>query len=489
MATIRIQGNSAQIRWYRDKQRYSLSVAAKDADESKLHVEHLIDCAENKRPPVPPTLAWVDTLSDEQRQKLATANLIKLTTQVQPITLGKFVESYFLSLDAKKSTKTFYGHTRKRLLEYFAPDTPITSVTAMQAREFRSWLTLSNKRDKKVKKPLSEATLRRRIGLCKQIFQQAFEDGLIDRNPFRKLVSSNKANKERQQYIEIGQFNKVLASAQTPHWRSILVLARVAALRCPSELAGLLWSEVDFARKVVVVHSPKTEHHEGREKRVIPLFPAVEKELLALREDSDGSDRVFPTITLETNLRTHVLRILQRAQVKPWPKLMQNLRASGATDMARKLPAHVATAICGHTVEVAIKSYWQVTDDDLSWARVALEIAPSSVDKGQAESTYEQTKEVKSVINLLQDQGLGDLSQLLSTQAITPLVGEEGSEYSPDSHGKCNDSEKVVPFAVPFQGNSEPSEAERQLRELANLWPSLTQEKRSHILSIATNEF
>ncbi len=62
---------------------------------------------------------------------------------------------------------------------------------------------------------------------------------------------------------------------------------------------------------------------------------------------------------------------------------MQNLRASGTTDMARKLPAHVATAVCGHTVEVALKSYWQVTDEDLDWARIALDIAPSGVDKEQ----------------------------------------------------------------------------------------------------------
>ena len=289
------------------------------------------------------------------------------------------------------------------------------------------WLTTSNKRDKKTKKPLSEATLRRRIGLCKQVFQQAKEDGLVDRNPFRNLVSSNKANKERQRYIELEEFNKVLAEAQTPHWRSILVLARVAALRCPSELAGLRWSEVDFKRKVFVVHSPKTEHHAGHEKRVVPLFPAVETELRALYQTAE-SDKLFPSITGDTNLRTHVLRILKRAKVEPWPKLLQNLRASAATDMARTLPAHVATAICGHTLEVALSSYWQVTDEDLDRARIALQIAPSAVDKGQVES-IDEAKELSTVVlNLLQNHGLGDLSRLLSTQVTSPLMGEEGLE-------------------------------------------------------------
>lgn len=427
MATVRIQGNSAQIRWYMGTQRYSLSTTLQSADECKLHIEHLIDCLAKERPPVAATLAWVETLSETQRKKLASAKLIELPESVLPITLGQFIESYFATVDSKQSTKTFYGHTRKRLVEYFAPATPISSITPTQAREFRAWLTTSNKRDKKDKKPLSEATLRRRIGLCKQILQQAQEDGLIDRNPFRNLVSSNKANKERQRYIELEEFNKVLAKAQTPHWRSILVLARVAALRCPSELVGLRWSEVDFKRKVFVVHSPKTEHHAGHEQRLVPIFPAVETELRALFQTAEG-DKLFPSITGDTNLRTHVLRILKRAGVEPWPKLMQNLRASAATDMARKLPAHVATAICGHTVEVALSSYWQVTDDDLNWARIALQIAPLAVDKGQVGSTEGQPNVSTSVLNLLQNAGLGDLSQFLSTQVYTPLVGEEGLE-------------------------------------------------------------
>jgi hypothetical protein len=65
-------------------------------------------------------------------------------------------------------------------------------------------------------------------------------------------------------------------------------------------------------------------------------------------------------------------------------------------------------------------------------------------------------------------------------------MGEEGSENSPDSQGKSRDSEKVVPFVVPFQGNSEPSIADIQLSQLLSIWPKLSPESRTEIVDLAS---
>ncbi len=119
----------------------------------------------------------------------------------------------------------------------------------------------------------------------------------------------------------------------------------------------------------MTIKSPKTEHHAGHESRVVPLFPDVERELLSLHlEAAEGEDRVFPTIDPSTNLRTTFEKIIRRAGVQQWPKLWQNLRASAATDLARAFPSHIATAICGHSEEVAMEHYWTVTDSDFSEA-------------------------------------------------------------------------------------------------------------------------
>lgn len=129
------------------------------------------------------------------------------------------------------------------------------------------------------------------------------------------------------------------------------------------------WSQVAWEAHRLTVFSPKTEHHHGRESRVIPLFLEIEAELVNhLAEAEDGAEFVFPELTKKSNLRSGLERIIERAGVKQWPKLWQNLRASGSADLARELPGHVAAAICGHTEQVAMEHYWQVSESDFELA-------------------------------------------------------------------------------------------------------------------------
>jgi hypothetical protein len=64
------------------------------------------------------------------------------------------------------------------------------------------------------------------------------------------------------------------------------------------------------------------------------------------------------------NLRTQLLRILEKAKVKPWPKLFQNLRSSRETELLKQFPVHVVCAWLGNTPKIAMKHYLQVTKED-----------------------------------------------------------------------------------------------------------------------------
>jgi hypothetical protein len=77
---------------------------------------------------------------------------------------------------------------------------------------------------------------------------------------------------------------------------------------------------------------------------------------------------------LNANLRTQFKRILTRADVKPWPKLFQNLRASCATELVAEFPPHVAADWLGHNTLVAQKHYWQASRIWTSNRRLALRI-------------------------------------------------------------------------------------------------------------------
>ena len=57
------------------------------------------------------------------------------------------------------------------------------------------------------------------------------------------------------------------------------------------------------------------------------------------------------------NLRTHLERIITKAGHKPWPRLLQNLRASCETDWVEKYPAHVVAPWLGHSPKVAAQHY------------------------------------------------------------------------------------------------------------------------------------
>jgi hypothetical protein len=108
---------------------------------------------------------------------------------------------------------------------------------------------------------------------------------------------------------------------------------------------------------MAIVSSSKTEYHAKRQVRIVPFLPEIERELLKLYAEPTESQYVFPDLRADSNLRTTLEKIIQRAGVKPWPKLWKNLRSSAATDFARSVPSHIAASICGHTEEIAQEHY------------------------------------------------------------------------------------------------------------------------------------
>jgi integrase len=347
-----------------------------NASDHKRVIESIVSSKLSNEPLEPRIARFIGDLSPVLRDRYERAGLVTPSEpeeQAEPETekqmkLGVYLDSFQSSrkLDVKESSQVAMGHAVNRLREFFGNDCPLADITPFRAKEFRTWMASTNKRDKKNPKPLSLSTLRRRTGFCKQIFASALEDGIIERNPFHKLKASVKSNKKRAHYIPMNDVSKLIAAAPNARWRALIALARVAALRVPSEVVGLKWDHIRFEEKrILVLDSSKTQHHDGYDMRKIPMMPILEKHLLAWQLECQPGERVFPGIDADTNLRTTFQKIITKAGVKPWPKLWQNLRASGATDYAKRLPAHIAAAICGHTEQIAKEHYWQVREEDL----------------------------------------------------------------------------------------------------------------------------
>ena len=261
-------------------------------------------------------------------------------------------------------------------------------------------------------------------------------------------MATVRSNRDRQEYVELEVFAKVLDKAPNARWRSLLVLARLGAFRIPSEAQGLRWDHIAWdAKRISIVASSKTEHHAKRAIRILPLLPAIEKELLALHlEAEEGAELVFPDVKATTNLRTTLEKIIARAGVKQWPKLWQNLQASGATDFARSLPSHVAAEICGHTEQIAQQHYWTVTDSDLDQAiaelspgiaskpspkggeKLAQKLAHEGGSKGLGSSFDGLTADLAKMRKARELPGFDAVCRLLARDGFPLIMGIEGLE-------------------------------------------------------------
>jgi len=212
---------------------------------------------------------------------------------------------------------------------------------------------------------VSDATVRKRTSIAKQIFRQALADGVERENPFSHLVSASKANKDRDFFVDAELAARVLAALPNVQWRLIFGLPRYGGIRVPSELLPLKRTDVDWERNTVLITSPKTERHPGGESRLIPLFPELREILMeAFDQAPEGAEYVLADRKANrVNLRTQFARILKRAGIPLWPKPFQNLWATRETELVEKFPMHVVCQWIGNSPAVAAKHYLQVNDD------------------------------------------------------------------------------------------------------------------------------
>ena len=89
------------------------------------------------------------------------------------------------------------------------------------------------------------------------------------------------------------------------------------------------------------------------------------------------------------NLRTTFEKIVARANLDPWPRLFQNMRASCESDLAREYPITTVCKWIGNTVSIAVRHYVQVTDEDFQRAAQGGKPAKTQALRNALQSTPE----------------------------------------------------------------------------------------------------
>ena len=334
-------------------------MSKRHAESVKLKVEDLAASALTGHAPSDETSRWVASLDQTMNDKLAAVGLAQRRARA---TLAAFIDDYITSrMDVKESTRTVLRRVRRYLVEYFGEPKPLRDITPGDADKWRLHM---------IRNGLADNTVRRSCGIAKQLFTAAKRQRLISENPFADLVAAVKANPKRFHFVTQLEAEQVLDACPDAQWRLLFALARYGGLRVPSEVLRLRWRDIDWEHGRFVVPSPKTEHHEGGESRVVPIFPELQPYLMETLELAEAGTEYCITRYRHpgVNLRTQLMRIIKRAGLKPWPKLWQNLRSTRETELADSFPAHVASAWIGNSVQVAVKHYLQVTDDHFAQA-------------------------------------------------------------------------------------------------------------------------
>lgn len=333
------------------------SMSLRKAEGIARHVEELLIAKRSGQPLESRTAAWLGDIGDDLHAKLAAVGLVAPRNATPTVALGPFLNEYIAGrIDVKSSTTRHLHDARKNLIAFFGADKALADISPGDADEFRRSLL----------RELGENTVRRRCGRAKQFFRAALRKRLIRENPFADMKGcSVQANRARDYFVTREEAARVLEACPDAEWRLIFALSRFGGLRCPSEHLGLRWGDVDWERNRMRIRSPKTEHFEGRDSRVIPIFPELRPYLeQAWDAAGEGTEFLITRYRSATaNLRTQLERIIARAGLTPWPKLFQNLRATRETELAQAFPLHVVCNWIGNSQRVAAKHYLQVTDD------------------------------------------------------------------------------------------------------------------------------
>jgi len=341
----------------------------RDAVVFKSRLEYLTSIRIQGSSPDAETSKWLASLPAKVQGKLSKAGLIESKNAAAITKLLPFIDEYIANrTDAKERTLINLRTARDYLAKHFGADTMLDSVTPGHADEFYRFLI--RPKDQKGA-GLGLNTARRICGRAKQFFAIALKKRLLTENPFAGIKCRvHGSSEDRKYFVTRAEAEKVLAACPDNEWRLIFALSRFAGLRCPSEHLALRWSDIDWQRDRFTVRSPKTEHHEGKASRVIPIFPELRPHLEAARAEAPkDAEYVIGSYRLDNaNLRSRLFRIIKAAGLKPWPKVFHNLRSSRQTELAGQFPIHVVCDWIGNSVAIAQKHYLQVTESHLAKA-------------------------------------------------------------------------------------------------------------------------
>lgn len=319
-------------------------LTAKNAETVSRHIDELVESIRFNTPVPAATTQWLMNADRALVEKLAKNGLCE--PMIDP-TISEFCERFMITRNVKERTKTQYGYARQHLVDYFGEAKRIKTVTAADADDFYQWM---------LAKKYSVNTVGRRVGRVREIFNEAIEQGILLRNPFKKRTIKVSVGAAKKQEVSEATVQQVIEHCPTVEWKLLFAFARWVGCRIPSEIENLTWDRIDWERNTILIPSPKTAHR-GRSERLVPIFPEVYGLLDQQSYLVGDSPYVFPVLREHSNLSTTAKKWVGKAKLPVWPSFFNTLRANRETDLMDSHGIRKACAWIGNTPAIAMKNY------------------------------------------------------------------------------------------------------------------------------------
>ena len=341
------------------------NLSQRQAEQFRDRLEELNSAQITGSTPSRAALQWAADLNDTLHARLANAGLIESRTPKQKgVQLGPFLADYVQQREVKPATKEQWNQAVQNLTTFYGPSRLLDTITEGDADRFKEYL---------IRTGLAPTTIHKRLQVVRQFFRSAVRHRHIPGNPFAEVSGKEVLWTNEKHFLTEVETDQLLEVCN-PTWQLIVVLCRYGGLRCPSEVLSLKWEHVNWERDTITVPSPKTEHHPGKDQRVMPLFWQLRPHLEAAFEraapgevyvvggpagDAYRAAAYTGGVWRNCNLRTQFERLVKRARLKDsWKGLFKSMRSTRETELVQEgRPVHVVCAWLGNTPKVALKHY------------------------------------------------------------------------------------------------------------------------------------
>ncbi len=261
----------------------------------------------------------------------------------QSCTLQRWEITYFaLRPDISKGTAALHARTFRYLMDRMGHDASLAAIGKGHAAAWRAWLYTQG---------IGEQTICCHVRNAKTIFSWAIDSGLIDQNPFSKLVGTPpRIDTSRRDRLDRAMIDTLLCSIYTTkNWElyKLVAICAFAGLRL-SEALRIEWDDIQADR--LVVRTGKTERRvvrlESEVSLVLGFYTPVNLSAILVNLTPSQADKSIRKAFIAAGVS--------------WRRPFQALRDWRDVTWREKYPAWVVCSWMGHSDKVSREYYLSV---------------------------------------------------------------------------------------------------------------------------------